>query len=145
MWGEGHSEVNRKIITRYPPPPLRLDYRREEIYPNSYHIFTLTHGAEPFLRSFQLCSHSRTFQRFIEPEGSLPHSQESSTQIDSIHTIPSYPSKIHFNIVHPSHHILGLQIGGLSWDYVATINNISTVLCQMYRVIINHCRRFRGP
>jgi hypothetical protein len=37
-------------------------------------IFThsLTHGAEPFLRSCQLCSHSRNSQRFMEPEGSLP-------------------------------------------------------------------------
>jgi hypothetical protein len=34
---------------------------------------SLTHGAEPFLRSCQLCSLSRTSQRFMEPEGSLPH------------------------------------------------------------------------
>jgi hypothetical protein len=63
---------------------------------------SLTHGAEPFLRSCQLCSHSRTFQWFMEPEGPLPRSQEPST-------IP-YPapnrsnpilSKIYFNIVHP--------------------------------------------
>jgi hypothetical protein len=38
-----------------------------------------THGAEPFLRSCQLCSHSRTFQHFMDPEGSLPSSQEPST------------------------------------------------------------------
>jgi hypothetical protein len=30
---------------------------------------TLTHGAEPFLRSRQLCSYSRTSQHFMEPEG----------------------------------------------------------------------------
>jgi hypothetical protein len=40
---------------------------------------SLTHGAEPFLRSCQLCSHSRTSQHLMEPEGSLPRSQESST------------------------------------------------------------------
>jgi hypothetical protein len=40
---------------------------------------SLTHGAEPFLRSCQLCSHSRTSQRFMEPEDSLPRSQEPST------------------------------------------------------------------
>jgi hypothetical protein len=40
---------------------------------------SLTHGAEPFLRSCQLCSHSRTSQHFMEPEGSLPCSQEPST------------------------------------------------------------------
>jgi hypothetical protein len=40
---------------------------------------SLTHGAEPFLRSCQLCSHSRSSQHFMEPEGSLPCSQELST------------------------------------------------------------------
>jgi hypothetical protein len=32
----------------------------------------LTYGAEPFLRSCKLCSHSRTSQDFMQPEGSLP-------------------------------------------------------------------------
>jgi hypothetical protein len=40
---------------------------------------SLTHGAEPFLRNCQLCSHSRTPQRFMEPEDSLPNSQETTT------------------------------------------------------------------
>jgi hypothetical protein len=69
---------------------------------------SLTHGAEPFFRGRQLCSYSRTFQHFMEPEGSLPCSKEPSTglypepgQSNSIHTIPSYLSKIHFNFVHP--------------------------------------------
>jgi hypothetical protein len=31
---------------------------------------SLTHGAEPLLRSCQLCSYSRTSQHFLEPEGS---------------------------------------------------------------------------
>jgi hypothetical protein len=39
----------------------------------------LTHGAELFLRSCQLCIHSRTSQYFMGPEGSLPCSQELST------------------------------------------------------------------
>jgi hypothetical protein len=69
-----------------------------------YH--SLTHGAEPFLRSCQLCSYSRNSEQFMEPESSLPCSQEPSTipilnQINPIHTIPSYLFKIHFNIVHP--------------------------------------------
>jgi hypothetical protein len=74
----------------------------------SHHSLThsLTHEAEPFLRSCQLCSHSRTSQRFMEPEGPLPCSQEPLlvpilSQINPIHPIPSYLSKIHFNIVHP--------------------------------------------
>jgi hypothetical protein len=44
-----------------------------------FHFHSLTHGAEPFLRSRQLCSHSRIFQHSMEPEGSLPYSQEPST------------------------------------------------------------------
>jgi hypothetical protein len=39
----------------------------------------LTHGAQHFLRSRQLCSYPRTSQHFIEPVGSLPCSQEPST------------------------------------------------------------------
>jgi hypothetical protein len=39
----------------------------------------LTYGAEPFLRSCHLCSPSRTPQHFMEPEGSIPRSQEPST------------------------------------------------------------------
>jgi hypothetical protein len=38
--------------------------------------YSLTYGAEPFLRSCQLCSHSGTSQHFKEPEGSSPCSQE---------------------------------------------------------------------
>jgi hypothetical protein len=66
--------------------------------------YLLTYGSEPFLRSRQLCSHSRTSQHFMEPEGSLPCSQEPSTdpypephQSNSHHPILS---KIQFNIVH---------------------------------------------
>jgi hypothetical protein len=47
-----------------------------------YHLnssSSVTHIPEPFLRSCQLCSYSRTCQHFMEPEGSLPCSQESST------------------------------------------------------------------
>jgi hypothetical protein len=74
----------------------------------SLYIYTylLTHGAEAFLRSCQLCSHSRTPQRFMEPEGSLRIHKSSPpvpilSHIDRIPTIPSYLTKIHINIVHP--------------------------------------------
>jgi hypothetical protein len=40
---------------------------------------TYLHGAEPFLRSPQLCRYPRTSEHFMEPEGSLPCSQEPST------------------------------------------------------------------
>jgi hypothetical protein len=59
---------------------------------------SFTHGAEPFLRSCQLCSHSRNSQHFMEPENSLPCLQEPSTGSypepdQSIHPIPSHLSK----------------------------------------------------
>jgi hypothetical protein len=41
--------------------------------------YLLTYGVEPFLRSRQLCSYSRTSQHFMEPKGSLLCSQEPST------------------------------------------------------------------
>jgi hypothetical protein len=69
---------------------------------------SLTHGAEPFLRSCQLCSYWRTSQQFMESEGSLKYSQEPSTgpypkpdQSNPYHPNLSLSlSEIHFNIVH---------------------------------------------
>jgi hypothetical protein len=69
--------------------------------------YLFTYAVEPFLRSFQLCSYSRTSQHFMEPEISLPCSPcypplvPILSQIDPVHTSPSYLSKIYFNIVHP--------------------------------------------
>jgi hypothetical protein len=64
-----------------------------------------THGTEPFFRSPQLCNHSRTSQYLMEPEVSLPCSQEPSTTLypEPDQSSPYHPilSKIHFNIVHP--------------------------------------------
>jgi hypothetical protein len=40
---------------------------------------SLTHGAEPFLRSSQFWSYSKISQNIMEPESSLPCSQEPST------------------------------------------------------------------
>jgi hypothetical protein len=59
------------------------------------------------LRSRQLRSYSRISRHFMEPEDSLLGSQYPSTvpilsQINPVHTFPSYLSKIHFNIIHPS-------------------------------------------
>jgi hypothetical protein len=63
-------------------------------------IIIITHGAEPFLKSCQLCSYSRTSQHFMEPEGSLPCSQELST--GSYLGLPSglFPSDFPTNILY---------------------------------------------
>jgi hypothetical protein len=59
--------------------------------------YLLTCGAEPFLRSRQLCSPSRTPRHFMEPEGSIKCSQEPSTC--------PYPKPYESN---PLHRILSL-------------------------------------
>jgi hypothetical protein len=57
------------------------------------HLSNWLHGAEPFLRSLQLCSYSRTSQNVMEPEGSLPYSQELSSC--------SYPEPDQSSLYHP--------------------------------------------
>jgi hypothetical protein len=54
---------------------------------------SLTHGAEPFLRSCQLCSYSRTSQHFMESGDSSPHSHNPS--------IGPYPEPDRSNPYHP--------------------------------------------
>jgi hypothetical protein len=44
-----------------------------------FYCIPVTPGVQPFLRSRQLCSFSRASWHFMEPEGSLPCSQEPST------------------------------------------------------------------
>jgi hypothetical protein len=57
-------------------------YNVQRISMNSFLVTndnSLTHGAEPFLKSRQLCSYSITSQHFMEPESSLQCSQKPST------------------------------------------------------------------
>jgi hypothetical protein len=69
------------------------DITSEYMYYPSEHTYLLTYGAEPFLRSHQFCSPSKTSQHFMEPEGSIPFSQESSTG--------PYPESYQSNPLHP--------------------------------------------
>jgi hypothetical protein len=65
-----------------------------EYYFRSSLSHSLTHGAEPFLRSRQLCRYSRTSQHFMEAECSLscPHSHFKSHMKSSRHRlIPFLP------------------------------------------------------
>jgi hypothetical protein len=61
--------------------------------PVSFLHYSLTYWAESFLRSCQLCSHWRISQHFMEPEDSLPYSQEPSTGLHSEpdRSSPYYP------------------------------------------------------
>jgi hypothetical protein len=43
------------------------------------HITKYLHGSKSFLKSHQLLSYTRISQYFIDPEGSLPGSQEPTT------------------------------------------------------------------
>jgi hypothetical protein len=82
--------------------------RCEKAVWNSLHFPSLTHGAEPFLRSCQLCSCSITSQHFMEPGGSLPCSQEPST---GPYSEPSHPISLRSTLILSTHLRLGLPSG----------------------------------
>jgi hypothetical protein len=90
---------------------------------------SLTHGAEPFLRSCQLCTHSRTSQRFMEPESSLPRSQEPSTG--------PYPQPDRSNPYHTvadSRQGVVLWLGGWAWGYQLLAVKISLLRNLTWRL-----------
>jgi hypothetical protein len=75
---------------------VRASILRRQTHPwgnTTFSNHSLTHGAEPFSRSCQLCSYSRTSQHFMEPGGSSPRSHKPSTG--------PYPEPDRFNPYHP--------------------------------------------
>jgi hypothetical protein len=68
-------------------------------------INNVLYVSEHYSRDRWLCSYSITSKHFIEPECSLPHSQELSTctypsQTNSVHTTLSL-YEIHLNVIRP--------------------------------------------
>jgi hypothetical protein len=88
-----------------------LNFHCEDTY---FHITYLLHGTESFLRSWPVCSKSRNSSRFIEPEGSLPHSQLLATCLypEPAQSNP-YPTS-HFLNIHPNI-ILPSTPGSTQW------------------------------
>jgi hypothetical protein len=86
-------------------------------------LHSFTHGAEPFLKSRQLCSYSRTSQHFMKPEGSLPCSQESSTGSYSEPDQSNPISLRKFQVPNLIYMFLGrlskesIQVRGFLWSY----------------------------
>jgi hypothetical protein len=103
--GDIFPSVKRRDVNQTTHLQLVPRSRMVELYIRSpIRLHDWLHGAEP-LRSRQLCSYSRTSQRFMEPDGSLPRSQDPSTgpYPEPDQSSPYHPilSKIHFNIMHP--------------------------------------------
>jgi hypothetical protein len=86
------------------------------VCPPNLLTYLLNYVAEPFLRSYQLCRYSRNSQRFMEPEGSLPCSQEPST---APYPEPdrSHPISLRSILILSTHGSLGLPSGLLPFGF----------------------------
>jgi hypothetical protein len=73
-WHEVHTSDIRHIVFK---PVMMMPVFIRRTYTTNL-LSELTHGVEPFLRSRQLHSYSKTSQHFTEPRASLPCSQEPS-------------------------------------------------------------------
>jgi hypothetical protein len=69
----GNKNSRRWTKSRIPETPIVIHHRQNRLDYSSVKLRLAEESARP------LCSYSRTFQGFMEPEGSYPLSQEPST------------------------------------------------------------------
>jgi hypothetical protein len=86
-------------------------------------LTTFTHGAEPFLRSHQLCGYSGISQHFMEPDGSLPCSQEPSTgpYAEPDKSNLAHPISRRFTLILSTHLRLGIPSGPFPYGFLTNI------------------------
>jgi hypothetical protein len=95
-------------------------------------LLYLLHGAEPFLRSCQALSYSRIYKYFVEPECSLPCSQERPTGPNP-EPYQSSPyrliiSLLRSNLILSTHLHLGLPSGLFSSGFSTYMHSFSPPL-----------------
>jgi hypothetical protein len=151
--GRGNRSTRRKP-TPAPlcPPQIPHDQTRDrtraavvEIRELVNFCGILTHGPEPFLRSPQLCSYSRTSQLFMEPECALSCSQELSTdpcpepdQSNPIQSNPHHPISLRSILISSTHLRIDLPSGLFSSGFL-TIFLFSPIraTCPVHLILLD--------
>ena len=95
-----------------------------------------------FLRSQQVCSYSRNSQHFMEPEGSLPHSQVPATcpYPEPARSIPKYHSRPQAHGMNASQQVTFLRRGVVSTSPNPQIRGPPLVCCP--RLLIQYIRSY---